>query len=231
MQSILKERLGEAARAVAPLLLAVVLLQLTLVRAPSPQFFQFILGSLLCTAGMALLFIGIDMGVLPMGRYIGAELPRRKRLLLILAVAFAMGFVTTAAEPDVLVLSKEVEAASEGSVAGQALVYVVAAGVGLFVALAVLRIVWNISMNLLLTIAYTVSIALSLFFPDLVPLAFDAGSVTTGVVSAPIIIALALGLTAVLGRRSSVSEGFGILGFASIGPILTVLVIHGLLRG
>lgn len=230
MQSTLLARLGEAARAVSPLLLAVVLLQLTLVRATYQQFLQFIIGLILCTAGMLLLFLGIEMGILPMGRYIGAELPRRKRLLLILGVAFALGFVTTAAEPDVLVLSKEVETVSEGAVAGQALVYVISAGVGLFVALAVLRIVWNVPMNLLLTVAYALSIALSLLFPELVPLAFDAGSVTTGVISAPIIIALALGLTAVLGKRSSVSEGFGILGLASIGPIIAVLVIHGLFR-
>lgn len=225
-----KAKLMEVIRAVAPLSAAAMLLQFTIVQAPSELFIRFIAGVLLSVAGMLLLFIGIDMGILPMGRYIGAELPRKKSLLLILAVAFAMGFVTTVAEPDVLVLSNEVQAMSGGGFGGQALVYVIAAGVGLFVVLAVVRILWQISMSLILTVAYSISIALSILFPKLVPLAFDAGSVTTGVITAPVIIALALGLTAVLGKRSSVSEGFGLLGLASIGPILVVLIIFGLLR-
>jgi hypothetical protein len=227
---MLRSKLIEVVRAIAPLVCVAVLLQLTIVQASSELFLQFAIGVLLSIAGMLLLFTGIDIGILPMGRYIGAELPRKKSLLLILGVAFALGFVTTVAEPDVLVLSKEVERASAGAIAHQSLVYVIAIGVGLFVALAVVRIIWEIPMSILLTIAYSASIGLSLLFPELVPLAYDAGSVTTGVMSAPVIIALALGLTAVLGKRSTVSDGFGLLGLASVGPILIVLVIFGLLR-
>lgn len=147
-----------------------------------------------------------------------------------LAVVFAMGFATTAAEPDVLVLAGQAEAASQGSQPAQRLVYLISAGVGLFVAVAMLRVVWGFSMAWQLTIVYTLMIALSLFAPAaLAPLAYDAGSVTTGVLSGPVVLALALGVSSVLAGRNAVADGFGLLGMASIGPII-VLLLLGLLR-
>src|SRR5690606_35230503 len=112
------------------------LLQLTIVHAPGALFVQFLVGSVFAVPGMVLLFMGIEVGILPMGRYIGAALPGRASLWLIVAVAFALGFATTAAEPDVLVLAAQVAATSTRTLGAQALIYVIAAGVGLFTALA-----------------------------------------------------------------------------------------------
>lgn len=225
--ALLKEKLWEVVQAVAPLVVVACFMQFVLVQAPSGLFLRFLVGVVLAIVGMQLMFIGIDMGVLPMGRFIGAELPKKKSLALILGVAFALGFATTIAEPDVLVLSHQVQTASNNAISAWKLSYVIAGSVGVFVALAMLRLVWGFSMNVLLTVCYTVAIVLSLLQPDFVPLAYDAGSVTTGIVSAPVIMALALGLSAVLNRRC-VSDGFGLLGLASLGPIIAVL-IFGLL--
>jgi hypothetical protein len=105
----------EVLQAIAPLIGVVCLLQVTLVQAPIELFLRFLAGSVLASIGMLLLFAGIDFGILPMGRFVGGEIPRRGSLTLIIAVAFALGFATTVAEPDVLVLASQVEIASEGA--------------------------------------------------------------------------------------------------------------------
>jgi len=200
------------------------------VKAPTALFIQFLIGSFMTTVGMMLFLMGIDTGILPMGRTIGAELPKKGSLLLIMAVAFAFGFATTVAEPDVLVLSKQVDLIAQGAISGNSVLYVIAFGVGISVAMGMLRIVFGIRMAYLLTAAYTMILILSFFAPaEFVPLAYDSGSVTTGALTAPVVIALALGLSSVLAGRSAVSDGFGLLGFASIGPIIAVMIL-GLLR-
>ena len=228
---LLKEKLLEVIKAFAPLIIVVCALQFTLVKAPTALFLQFLIGSLMAIGGMALFFMGIDLGILPMGRFIGAELPQRGSLLLIIGVAFSLGFATTVAEPDVLVLSRQVDAISQGAIPGNTVLYVTAVGVGIYVAMAMMRVVYGIRMAYLLAASYSIVILLSFFTPaEFVPLAYDSGSVTTGALTAPVVIALALGLSSVLAGRSAVSDGFGLLGFASVGPIIAVMIMGILLR-
>lgn len=226
MLALIRLKLPEVLAAVGPLILSVCLLQVALVGAPAAVFVRFLAGAALAILGLLLLFAGVDAGILPMGRFIGAELPRRGSLWLILGVAFALGFAATAAEPDVLVLSGQVEAASRGAIHGRTLVYVIAAGVGCFSALALFRVVKGFSMTGLLMAAYALTILLSLVSPaEFVPLAYDAGSVTTGVLTASVMLALALGVSSVLSGRSAAVDGFGLLGLASVGPILLLLLL------
>jgi hypothetical protein len=230
MFALLKEKFIEALRAVAPLIAIVCVLQFTLVGASTAVFLQFLTGSALVTVGLLLLSAGVDLGLLPMGRFIGAAMSQKQSLALMLVVAFTLGFATTAAEPDVIVLAGQAEAAAQGTLSAQPLVYLIAAGVGVFVSVAMLRVVWGYSMAWQLTLVYSLLIVVSLVSPPaLAPLAYDAGSVTTGVLSGPVVLALALGVSAVLGGRSSVADGFGLLGMASVGPII-VLLLLGLLR-
>lgn len=228
---LLKEKLLEVIKAFAPLIIVVCALQFTLVEAPIALFLQFLIGALMAIGGMVLFFMGIDLGILPMGRFIGAELPQRGSLLLIIGVAFSFGFATTVAEPDVLILSRQVDAISRGAIPGDTVLYVTAIGVGIYVATAMMRVVFGVRMAYLLAASYSMVILLSFFTPaEFVPLAYDSGSVTTGALTAPVVIALALGLSSVLAGRSSVSDGFGLLGFASIGPIIAVMIMGILLR-
>ena len=228
---LLKEKLLEVIKAFAPLIIVVCALQFTLVKAPIALFLQFLIGSLMAIGGMVLFFMGIDVGILPMGRSIGAELPQRGSLLLIIGVAFSFGFATTVAEPDVLVLSRQVDAISRGAIPGDTVLYVTAIGVGIYVAIAMMRVVFGVRMAYLLAASYSMVILLSFFTPaEFVPLAYDSGSATTGALTAPVVIALALGLSSVLAGRSAVSDGFGVLGFASIGPIIAVMIMGILLR-
>lgn len=231
MLQLLKEKFFEVIKAISPLIIVICVLQFTLVRAPVALFLQFLVACLMIISGLMLFFVGIDIGVLPMGRFIGADLPQRGSLLLIVAMAFSLGFTTTIAEPDVLVLSRQVDAISQGAISGNIILYVMAIGVGFFVALAMLRIIYGFPMAYLLTAAYSAVIVLSFFTPaEFLPLAYDAGSVTTGALTAPVVISLALGLSSVLAGRSSVSDGFGVLGFASIGPIIAVMIVGMVMR-
>lgn len=226
MWLLFKDKFFEIIKTIAPLILVVCLLQAVLVKAPVALFLQFLAGSLLTLSGLVLFFMGIDMGILPMGRFIGAKLPQKGSLLLIMAVAFLFGFATTVAEPDVLVLSRQIHGISQGAIPGNTILMVIAVGVGFAVAIAMARIVFGFPMTSLLTVTLAIVILLSFLTPpEFVSLAFDSGSVTTGALSAPVIIALSLGLSSVLTGRSSLSDGFGLLGLASIGPILAVMIL------
>jgi Protein of unknown function (DUF1538) len=231
MLQLLREKLIEVLQAVGPLAGLVCLLLVALVDAPAALIGQFVAGTALVVAGMVLLFAGLDLGILPMGRFVGAELPKRGSVALIVAVAFAIGFATTIAEPDVLVLASQVDRASEGAVAEHTVLYVIALGLAIFVALAMARVIYGFSMASLLSVAYAAMLVLSCFAPaQFVALAFDSGSVTTGVLTAPVVIAMAIGVSSVLAGRSPVSDGFGLLGFASVGPIIAVLLMGMLPR-
>jgi hypothetical protein len=231
MLTLLKLKLPETLRAVAPLIVVVCVLQFTIVGASTVVFLQYLAGSVLVTAGLLLLLTGIDFGILPMGRFIGAKLAERSSLSLLLIVAFALGFATTAAEPDVLVLAGQVDESSRGALPSQLMVYVVAAGVGLFVVIGFLRVVLGFSMRLQLTAMYALMIALTFLAPaTLIPLAYDAGSVTTGALTGPVVLAVALGVSSVIAGRSAVDDAFGLLGVASIGPIVVILAIGWLTR-
>ena len=208
MLQLFRQKLLEVVKAIAPLIVVICILQFTFVKAPVSLFLQFLIGSLMALGGLMLFFIGIDIGILPMGRFIGSELPRRGSVLLIIIMAFLLGFVTTAAEPDVLVLSRQVDLISQGDIPGNTVLYVMAVGVGVFVTIAMLRIVFGIAMAYLLAAAYSIVIILSFFAPaEFVPLAYDSGSVTTGALTAPVVISLALGFSSVLGGNITIRNG------------------------
>ena len=230
MLPLLKEKLLEVLKAVAPLFIMVCVLQLTLVSAPTTIFVDFLVGAVFIVAGMLLLFTGVDYGILPMGRYIGAALPEKGSIILVVAVAFAFGFATTVAEPDVLVLANQVNRVMD-EISRQTILYAIALGVAVFTAIAMARIVFGFSLRGLLTVTYGAMLVMSFFAPDqFIPLAYDAGSVTTGVLTAPVIISIAIGLSSVLAGRSAISDGFGLLGFASVGPIFVLMAVGILLR-
>lgn len=231
MLTLLKLKLPETLKAVAPLIAVITFLQVAVVGASAEVFLQFLVGAVLVTVGLLLLLTGIDFGILPMGRFIGGKLAEKNSIPLLLVVAFALGFATTAAEPDVLVLAGQVDEASQGALRQQPLVYLISAGVGLSIAIAFYRVVRGFSMRALLTVLLALMIVSTFAAPaGWIPLAYDAGSVTTGALTGPVVLAVALGVSAVIAGRSAVNDGFGLLGIASIGPIILILIIGVLAR-
>ena len=226
MRDGLKGKLREVVTAILPLVLGVVILQLAVIRMPTGVFLQFIIGAAMVVCGMVLFLLGVEIGILPMGKALGAQLPRSKRLALAIGIAFVVGFAATVAEPEVIVLTRQVDEVSQGAIATNTLVYAIAIGVGFFVALAMLRILLNVPIAYLLAAGYIIIIVLAFFTPaEFVPVAFDSGGVTTGPMAVPIILSLGLGFSSVLGGRSALADGFGLIGLASIGPVIAVMIL------
>lgn len=226
MLRVIKEITLEVLQAILPITVGVIAINFLFIRMPSPVLIQFIFGAVMVIGGMILFLLGVRLGILPMGEAVGSELPKRRFVPYILAVAFLLGFSVTVAEPDVMVLSDQVNTVSGGSISNTLLVGVIAVGVGFFVAAAILRIILGFPITYMLAAGYIMVVILSFFTPpEFVPVAFDAGGVTTGPVTVPVILALGIGFSSVLAGRSSLGDGFGLIGLASIGPVIGVMLM------
>ena len=225
------ENLKEVTLAVLPIAIVVVLLQIFLVTMPWLIFARFLIGVLMVLAGLLLFLQGVKIGLLPMGEAVGSELPKHGSLFFLVFFAFLLGFAVTVAEPDVRVLANQVGIVSDGEIGSNILILTVALGVAVFVAMAMLRIVLKTPITWLLAGGYLLILLLSFITPPaFVPIAFDAGGVTTGPVTVPFILALGLGTVSVMGGRSSFADGFGLVGLASIGPVIGVMIL-GMIYG
>ncbi|HSW57744.1 MAG TPA: DUF1538 domain-containing protein [Dehalococcoidales bacterium] len=207
-----------------PVVLAVIVLQLTILRAPLEAFLLFLAGSVLVMTGIVLFLTGIKFGVLPVGRDIGAELPKRGSLWFVIIAGAILGFTVTLAEPGVMVLKNMVNTASDAYLASP-LIFIIAGGVTVFIVLSLLRILLNWDMRYLLIIAYSMIIILATFTPpDLLSIAFDSGGVSAGPLTVPMFLTLGLGFTSVLARRTQFSDGFGLIGLACAGPVIGLML-------
>jgi len=222
----IKDTAKEVFLAVAPIAALVILLQVTLARLPAEVFMNFIGGAVLVMLGLTLFLLGVNVGFLPIGEMIGSSLVTKGKLWLILVAGFVLGFVVTVAEPDVQVLAQQVDSVTNGSISKLAVVSFIALGVGIFVALALLRIFLDIPIKYLFIAGYILAFAVALFsVPEFVPVAFDSGGVTTGPMTVPFILALGVGVASVIGKKNASGDSFGLVGLASLGPILAVLLM------
>lgn len=222
----IRESISEVLRAVLPIILVIVILDLGVLGVPPSALLHFLLGSGMVVLGIALFLSGVKAGLLPVGEAIGSELPARGSLALVVLGAFLFGFLATVAEPDVRVLAGMVDTVSRGGIPEEPLIVVIAVGVGFFVAVAVLRIIFAVPLAYLFAAGYGTVLILAPFTPpDFLAIAFDAGGVTTGPLTVPVILALGIGVSAVLAGRSALADGFGLIGLASLGPILGVMVM------
>lgn len=220
-----KETTREVVQAVLPLTLAVLLIMFA-IGLNSDLIMSFIMGAVLVILGMVFFLMGVKLGMLPIGEAIGSELPKHNSIIFIVVVAFILSFMATVAEPDVRVLSAMIDSVSDDSITRNALIISIAFGVGFFVSVSMLRIVYGVPIKYLLTAGYLVVIVLSFFTnPEYLAIAYDAGGVTTGPMTVPVILALGIGIVSVLSEKSELSEGFGLIGLASIGPILSVMLM------
>ncbi|WP_096188099.1 DUF1538 domain-containing protein [Evansella halocellulosilytica] len=225
MKNIL-EQLKEVTFAILPMSVVIIILQFTIIGMPTDTFIQFLAGVIMVGLGLFLFLVGVHIGLLPIGELIGSTLPKTKKPLLIIGVGFILGVVVTLAEPDVRVLAFQVDEVSSGEISNTILVYAVALGVGIFVAMAMARTLLGIPLKYILCIGYGFVFILALFTPsNFIPISFDAGGVTTGPMTVPFILALGVGVSSVLRGKSSTNDGFGLVALASIGPILSVMIL------
>ena len=221
------EKIKEALISALPITAIVYVLALTpWFNFSSTELITFTVGAVLLVVGIGLFSLGADMAMTPMGSHVGAGLSRQKKLTLLLVVCFVLGMLITIAEPDLQVLAKQVSAVMNGTV----LVYAVGIGVGAFLVVAILKIVFRKSLSSILMLFYMLMFALALMLvvngnDALLPMSFDSGGVTTGPITVPFIMALGVGISSVLGDRHSQENSFGLVSLCSVGPILAVLVL------
>ena len=227
MQTV-KDTIWEVIYAVMPITVLVLLLQFTLIWLPFESLIQFLIGVVFVSGGLILFLLGVHIGLLPVGEMIGSALPKTGKVWLIIVFSFVLGFAVTVAEPDVHVLSQYVDEVSGGEIGKWELILPVALGLGIFVALSMVRIVYSISIKWVLLGGYTLVmiLALSSWVPDeFIPISFDAGGVTTGPMAVPFILAFGVGVATVLRTDDKAADGFGLVALASIGPLLAVLIL------
>ena len=190
------------------------------------ELITFTIGAVLLVLGIGLFNLGADIAMTPMGVHVGSGLSRQKSISLLLAVCFVLGMLITVAEPDLQVLANQVSSVMNGKL----LIYTVGFGVGAFLIIAILRIIFKRRLANILMLFYMLLFALALILSvndnlDLLPMAFDSGGVTTGPITVPFIMALGVGISHILGDRHSQENSFGLVALCSIGPILAVLIL------
>ena len=221
MNEKLKEKVKESLSSVLPITLIVLVLSVTLVPMEIGTLALFLTGAVLLIVGMGFFQLGAEMSMTPLGEGVGKTLAKREKVLLVVLVAFALGTIITIAEPDLQVLANQV-----ASIPNNVLIWTVAVGVGVFLALAVLRILFRVSLAKCLLAAYALLFVLTLFSPkEFLAVAFDAGGVTTGPITVPFIIALGVGVSAIRSTQVHDDDSFGLVALCSVGPILMVLLL------
>lgn len=221
----LLQKLRETSMSVLPILLIVMLLNLTIAPIGWHAVGTFALGSVAIILGLTLFLVGTDIGIIPIGTRIGSALMQKRSLPLLIISGLVIGLIITIAEPQVQVLAQQVNNLAP-SVHRTTLVLAISVGVGIFVAIAFARIVFALSYRWILIGFYALVALFSLFTdPFFLGIGFDAGGATTGPMTVPFILALGVGVAGVRKSASSEQDSFGLVGIASIGPIMAVLAM------
>ena len=217
----LLEKIRESLSSVLPITAIVLLLSITAVPLTPGTLVLFLFGAVLLIVGLGVFTLGVDLSMTPMGSGIGVYMSRSRHMAVPLAAAFVLGVIITVAEPDLTVLAQQVEA-----IPSTVLILTVAAGVGAFLVIALMRVMLKIPLSRLLVGFYLVVFALALFAPrDFIPVSFDSGGVTTGPMTVPFIMALGLGVSSIRSDENAAQDSFGLVALCSVGPILAVLIL------
>lgn len=220
-KSILSEKLRESLSSVLPIAGIVLLLGFSIAPISVSSMMTFIIGAILVIVGMSLFTLGADLAMTPMGERLGVAVTKSRKIRLIVPVCFLIGVIITISEPDLTVLATQVP-----SIPNMVIILAVALGVGLFLVVALIRILFGIRLRLLLLVFYALVFVLAFFAPDrFMAVAFDSGGVTTGPMTVPFIMALGVGISSIRSDKHAAQDSFGMVSLCSIGPILAVLLL------
>ena len=220
-QTKFTEKLKEAFNAVLPIIGIVLFLSFTIAPVPSSILLLFLFGAVLLIIGMMFFTLGAELSMTPMGEKMGTKMASAGNLGFVLFLCFLLGFVITISEPDLQVLAEQVP-----SIPNHILILAVACGVGFFLVIAMLRMLFAKALPPLLFLFYIVIFLLAFLIPeDFLAVAFDSGGVTTGPMTVPFIMALGVGFAAVRSDRHAEDDSFGLVALCSIGPILAVMIL------
>jgi len=220
-RTVLFEKVREALASVLPITAIVLVLCFTISPVPADTLLAFLVGAVLLILGMGLFTLGAESAMTPIGERVGAHMTKSRKLWVVVSVSVLIGVIITVSEPDLQVLAAQVPSIPNGVLVGA-----VAAGVGAFLVVALLRILFRVPLQWMLVVFYGVVFVLALFVPkDFLAIAFDSGGVTTGPMTVPFIMALGLGVSSIRSDENASRDSFGLVALCSIGPILAVLIL------
>jgi hypothetical protein len=225
----------QSALDLVPIVAVVAFFQLVVLRQPFPNLADVLWGAVLVVIGLMLFVQGLEMGLFPIGESMAHALANKGSLFWLLVFAFALGFSTTVAEPALIAVADEAaRVASEGGLLADTakakadyalgLRMSVAFSVGIAILIGVIRIIKGWPIYYLIIGGYIAVMLLTIIAPEeIIGIAYDAGGVTTSTITVPLVAALGVGLASVIKGRSPLTDGFGLIAFASLMPIIFVL--------
>jgi hypothetical protein len=230
----------DSLRDLAPIILVIAFFQIFVLHQPPDNVAGLLVGTLFVVLGLTFFIYGLEMGLFPIGESMAHAFARKGSIFWLLTFAFALGFGTTIAEPALIAISEEASevaargghiAATKEAMAAYAtgLRYTVALSVGVAIVIGVLRILMNWSIHYMIMTGYILVVIVTAFAPaEIIGIAYDSGGVTTSTITVPLVTALGIGLASSISGRNPMVDGFGLIAFASLLPIIFVLV-YGIL--
>lgn len=217
----------EVLYSVLPITAIVLILNFTLTPIETPLIIRFLIGAALIIIGLTTFLVGVDIGITPIGNSLGASIAKVNKLWVVAVAGLFLGFLISVAEPDLHILAGQVDAVTSGLIAKGSIVVIVSVGIAVMIALGLMRIVYNFPLYILLSILYIIIFFIALFTsPEFLAISFDASGATTGALTVPFILALAMGVSKLKkDSKSSEKDSFGLVAIASTGPIISVMVM------
>jgi len=210
---------------VLPIIITILFFQYLVLKRPLINPRTVILGFAMVLFGLYAFVVGLKMGLFPIGSSMAEQLIKNQHIVYVYLFAFAIGFATTMAEPALIAIGQQAEEAASGRINGNVIRILVAVGVAIGITIGVHRIIAGDSIHHYIIGGYLIVIVLTLIAPKyIVPLAYDLGGVTTSEVTVPLVTALGIGLATHIEGRNILMDGFGLIAFASIFPIITVML-------
>lgn len=224
--NLLMDKIKEVLASILPVVGIVILLSLTVVDIDGEMMGRFFIGAILLLIGLAIFLTGVDVGMTPIGEHLGESVARSKTHIGVLALSFLIGFSVTIAEPDLAILGGQIAAATGGALPQMSIVLVVSVGVGIMIALGVMRILKGVEMRKVFLIIYAVIFILAAFSENaFISISFDSSGATTGALTTPFVLVLCASVSARKGGKRAEADSFGLVGIMSTGPILAVLAM------
>ena len=226
--NVVLTKFKEVLFSVLPISVIVVILNFTLTPLETPVLYRFLIGACCIIIGLTVFLLGVDLGITPIGNNMGATIAKTNKIWLVGLLGLFLGFFISVAEPDLHILAGQVSTVTLGLISKFSIVAVVSLGIAVLVALGLIRIVKNIPLNKMLTVIYIIIFALAIFTsPEFLAISFDASGATTGALAVPFMLALAMGISKLKkDSKASEDDSFGLVGLASSGAIIAVMVMN-----
>lgn len=217
--------------ALAPLFLIFIMFQIFVFKLSIKSFFNIMVGYLMVFFGLVLFLYGVQIGFVPVGRFIGKTIAGGSHSWLLIPIGFILGFVITFVEPSVRILCIEIEKYSSGYIKEKQILYTLSIGVAIAVALAMAKAILAISLIYILIPGYLIAFILAfLAGPDFTSIAFDSGGVTTGPITVTFILSISIGAAIITEGADPVLHGFGLVSIVALAPIIAVLIFGIIFR-